>query len=57
MAGDSLAVPTQQGLGCDDPALPDSAGERRGDRVEKGPVAVDDGRPVDLAAEHLELVA
>ncbi len=28
-AGDSLPVPTQQGFGCDDPTLPDSAGRAR----------------------------
>ena len=55
--GDALAVPAQQGFGCHDPALAQSAGECRGDRPEKRPVVVVDGWPVDLAAKYLELVA
>lgn len=55
--GDPLAVPAQQRLGRDDPAVAESAGERRGDRCEQGAVVVAEGRPADLTAQDLNLVA
>ena len=54
---DSSAVPSQQHLGCHDPALAEAAGERGGDRAEQRPVCVVDGWPLHLAAKDLDLVA
>jgi hypothetical protein len=56
VAGDAASVPAQQGLRCDDPAIPEPAGER-GDRAEERPVRVGDRWSVDLSSQHLELVA
>lgn len=49
MFGDSLAVPSQQGLGRDDPTVAESAGERCGDGAEQGPVVIGERRSSDLA--------
>ena len=57
VSGDAFAVPAQQCFGCHDPALAQSAGERRGDRPEKRSVVVVGSGTVDLAAKYLELVA
>ena len=57
VAGDASAVPAQQRVGCDDPAVAAWAGERGGDRAEQGPVVVVERGSVDLAAEDGELVA
>jgi hypothetical protein len=55
VSGDSSSVPAQQGLGRDDPALAQSAGECRGDRSEQGPVLVVRSGTADLAAKHDDL--
>ena len=57
MPGDASAVPAQQRLGCDDPALAEAAGERGCDGAEQVAVVIVEWGPVDLSAEHLELVA
>ena len=57
VSGNAFSVPTQQRLGCHDPALPQPARESRRDGAEQDPVVVVDRRPVDSAAQHLELVA
>ena len=49
-AGDAASVPSEEGVGCDDPAVPSLAGERNGDGAEQGSVVVVDLRSVDLAA-------
>ena len=54
--GDAPAVPAQQRLGCDDPAMSEAMRECHGDRAEQGAVVVGEGRPVDLATEYLNLV-
>jgi hypothetical protein len=46
MPGDAFAMPSQQGFGCDDPALPLSAGERCGDGSEQSPVVIVEYRSV-----------
>lgn len=51
------SVPAQQGLGCDDPAVAESAGECGGDGAEQGAVVVVEFGSVDLSSQHLELVA
>jgi hypothetical protein len=45
-------VPAQQGFGCDDPALPLSAGEGCGDGSAQSPVVIVEYRSVDLSAQH-----
>ena len=56
-AGNASAVPSQQGLGGHDPAVPQPTGERGGDCSKKRSIVILDGWPVNQAAEHLELVA
>lgn len=56
MLGDSLAVPSQQRLGREDPAVPEPAGECCGDRAEQCPVVVGEPRSSDLASQHGVLV-
>ena len=55
--GDSLAVPSQQRLGRDDPAVAELAGECCGDRAEQGPVVIGERGSRDLASQHGVLVA
>jgi len=55
--GDSVAVPSQQHLGRDDPALAQLAGECGRDRAEHRPVVVGEGRSCELASQHGVLVA
>ena len=50
VSGDSSAVPSQQGVRCDDPAVPSWPGESGGDRAEQCPVVVVECGSVDLAA-------
>ena len=57
MAGDPTAVPPQERVGRDQPPGTSWPGECLGDGAEQGPVVVGEGRAVDLAAEHRELVA
>jgi hypothetical protein len=57
VSGDSSAVPSQQGFGCHDPAVPEPAGECRSDRAEQAAVVVGDHRSVDLATKNAQLVA
>lgn len=57
VAGDSATVPSEQGVGGDEPAGSTRPGERGGDRSEQGPVTVVECGPVDLAAQYGELVA
>jgi hypothetical protein len=52
-----LAVPAQQRLGCHDPVFAQPTGECCGDRAEHRSVVVGEGRPANLAAEYLNLVA
>ena len=55
--GDSSAVPSQQRLGRDDPAVAELAGECGRDRAEHGPVVVGEGSSCDLASQYGVLVA
>ena len=57
VAGDSASMPTQQGVGCDEPAgsLPSRQGRR--DRTEKCPVLIGEGWSAVLAVQDCELVA
>jgi len=57
MPGNASAVPAQQRVGGDDPAVAEPAGERGCDRPEQGPIVIVGSWPVDLAAEYLKLVA
>jgi hypothetical protein len=57
VAGDATSVPTQQGLGGDDPSGTSRAGERGSDRAEKRSIIVDQLRPFGLAPQNGELVA
>jgi len=57
VAGDAFAVPAQQRVGGDDPAVAESAGERSCDRPEQAPVIIVEFGPVDLSAQNHELVA
>ena len=50
MSGDSLAVPSQQGVGRDDPPVAEPAGECRGDGAEQGPVVIGKRRSSDLSS-------
>jgi len=50
-------VPAQQRLGCDDPAAAEWARERRCVGAEETAVVIVDVGPVDLASQHLKLVA
>jgi len=54
---DASAVPAEQGVGCDDPAFAQAAGERGCDCAEQGPVVIGEFGAVDLAAQDAELVA
>ena len=56
-ARDTSPVPSQEGIGGDDPAGSSSAGERCRDGAEQGPVLVVEVGSVDLSAEDAELVA
>ena len=57
VSGDAASVPTEQGVGGDDPSDTSWARERSCDRAEKGPVIVGRLRLFDLAAQDGELVA
>ncbi len=57
VGGDAFAVPAQQRVGCDDPVVAESAGERCCDRAEQAAVVVVEVGPVDLSAQDGELVA
>ena len=57
MAGDAATVPSEQGVGGDDPACSSWAGECGGDGAEQGAVGVVECGLVDLAAWDGELVA
>ncbi len=57
MAGDESSVPSQEGVGGDDPASSVWAGERGGDGAEQGPIIVVDFGSVDLSAEDADFVA
>ncbi len=57
MAGDSSAMPTQQGVGVDEPAGAPGAGECLSDRTEHSSVVVAELGPVGLSAQHHQLVA
>ena len=50
VSGDAASMPSEERVGCDDPACSSWAGERGGDRSEQGAVVVVEGRSVDLAA-------
>ena len=50
VSGDVSAVPSEEGVGGDDPACSLWAGERGGDGAEQGSVGVVDGGSGDLAA-------
>ena len=49
VSGDASAVPSQQGVRCDDPACSSWPGESGGDGAEQGPITVVNGGSVDLA--------
>ncbi len=57
VAGDSATVPSEQGVGGDDPAGSARPGECGCDGAEQCAVVVAELGPVDLAAEDGELVA
>ena len=57
VAGDSLPVPAQQGVGGDEPAGASGAGECVGDRAKQGPIVVVEVGLVVLSAQHHQLVA
>ena len=57
VSGDSSPVPSKQRVGCDDPSLPESAGERGGDRTQQRSVVVVESGPFDLAVKHGELMS
>jgi len=57
VTGDAASMPSEQGVGRDDPACSSWAGERGGDGAEQGPVAVVDRWSVDLAAKDRNLVS
>ena len=55
--GGASSVPSQQCVGCDEPAIASWPGECGGDCAEECPVIVVEGWSVYLSAEHSELVA
>ncbi len=57
MAGDASSVPSQEGVGGDDPTGSSWAGERGGDGAEQSPIIVVDSGSAELSAQHGELVA
>ena len=57
VSGDAAAVPAKQGVGSDEPALTQAAGESGCDGAEQAPVIVVQVRSVDLASQHRELMA
>ena len=57
VAGDSAAMPAQERVGRDEPAIAAVSGECGGDRAEQGPVLISECRSVVLAAQDRELVA
>ena len=57
MAGDSASMPTQQGVGCDEPAGSVPSRQGRRDRTEQGPVLIGEGWSAVLAVQDCELVA
>jgi len=54
--GDAAAVPAQQGVGGDEPALALRPGECGGDDAEQAPVILGQLGSVDLAAQHRQLM-
>ena len=57
MTSDATAVPAQEGVGGDEPALAAGPGECLGDGAEQRPVSVGQRGPPVLAAEYGKLVA
>jgi hypothetical protein len=57
VAGDSLPVPAQQGVGGDEPSGASRPRERVGDCAEQSPIAVIELWSIFLSAQHRELVA
>ncbi len=57
VASDSPAMPSEEGVGGDEPAGSTKPGERGCDRAQQRPVIVAECGPVDLAAQDGELMA
>ena len=57
MAGDAVAMPPQERVRSDEPTMAVWPGKRLSDRGEKRTVVVVHRWPIDLAAQHGELVA
>ena len=57
VAGDSVSVPTQQGLWCDEPASSLRARQGRRNSAQQGSVLLREGWSVVQAVQHCELVA
>jgi hypothetical protein len=57
VTGDASSVPSEQSVGCDEPAGSAWPGECGCDHSEQGPVSIVECGPVDLAVKDAELVA